>query len=151
MKLGCIWFPWPRIPEKPKEPELPKEPPKPEPPKPEPPKPEPPKPEPPKPEPPKPEPPEPFEPSLDLTLDTINNTNLKVVAENGAWSMAEKQMDDVSHAKRFDTLVERSLHSQILMQHQNNIQAEVFIGKFIEDITSADPVKAICDNLILKL
>ena len=157
MKLNCIFFPKKPEPPKPETPTIP-EPPKPDP-KPEPkpdPKPEPkPEPEPePKPDPkpePKPEPKPPIRMDTTQTLDTVNNTNLKVIAESGAWTIAEKEMNDVLHVKRMDTYIENNIQNAIMHQQKNHISAEVHLGSFIDIMTSVDPIKAVSDSKILSI
>jgi hypothetical protein len=88
--------------------------------------------------------------STELTLDTINNTNLKTVGEANAWSLAQKAMNDASHASRLDKIAEISLGN--LVGHQGRMMqlSEMVIGKFGENATSMDPLEAISTSKLIR-
>jgi hypothetical protein len=80
--------------------------------------------------------------ATEQTLDTINNANLKTVGEANAWSIAQKAMNDISHAKRIDSIAEIALSN--LTAHQGRMLqlSEMVVGKFGENATSLDPIEA---------
>jgi len=88
--------------------------------------------------------------ATEQTLDTINNANLKTVAEAGAWSIAQKAMSDISHAARCDKIAEISLGN--LAAHQGRMMqlSEMVIGKFGENATSMDPMEAVATSKLLR-
>jgi hypothetical protein len=88
--------------------------------------------------------------ATEQTLDTINNANLKTVGESGAWSIAQKAMNDVSHASRIDKIAEVALSN--LVAHQGRMQqlSEMVIGKFGENATSVDPLEAVAVGKTLR-
>lgn len=81
--------------------------------------------------------------ATEQTLDTVNNTNLKVVAENPAWALAQKQANDISHAKRVDQLIEISMQSMIEHKQRLNQISEIYLGRLSDNASSLDPVEAI--------
>jgi hypothetical protein len=81
--------------------------------------------------------------ATEQTLDTINNTNLKVVAETPSWALAQKQNNDISHAKRVDQLIEISMQGMIEHKQRLNQIAEIYLGRISDNASSLDPVEAI--------
>jgi hypothetical protein len=81
--------------------------------------------------------------ATEQTLDTINNANLKTVGEANAWSIAQKAMNDISHAKRVDSISEVALSNLVAHQGRMMQLSEMVIGKFGENATSMDPIEAL--------
>ena len=84
------------------------------------------------------------------TLDTVNNTNLKVVAECPSWALAQKQTNDVSHAARNDKYAElayqnaiahQNLANQSALDHTNGVRAisQMYLGSLAEKFITLDP------------
>jgi len=88
--------------------------------------------------------------ALEQTLDTINNTNLKTIAESGAWTTAQKQANDISHAKRTDQLMEVAMQNLVGHQQRLGMLAETYVGAQIITATSADPVEAVAVAKLFK-
>lgn len=88
--------------------------------------------------------------ATEQTLDTINNTNLKTIAETGAWSIAQKHCNDISHAKRTDQLLELSMQNLVGHQQRLSMLAETYVGDQIINATSADPVEAVAVSKLFK-
>lgn len=83
-----------------------------------------------------------FSMATEQTLDTILNANLKTIAETPAWATAQKEANDISHAGRLDKLIEFSMQNFLSHQNRNNMLAETYVGKQIENMTSVDPIEA---------
>lgn len=88
--------------------------------------------------------------ATEQTLDTINNANLKTIAETPAWTNAQKQANDISHAKRVDQLMEMAMQNLVGHQQRLNMLAETFVGKSIENSTSVDPTEAVAVSKLFK-
>lgn len=88
--------------------------------------------------------------ATEQTLDTINNSNLKTVAEAGAWSIAQKSMNDVIHAKRVDSIAEVALGNLVAHQGRMLQLSEMVVGKFGENATSVDPIEAVATSKLLR-
>lgn len=80
--------------------------------------------------------------ATEQTLDTINNSNLKTVGESGAWSNAQKMMNDISHAKRVDSMAEIAMSNLVAHQGRMLQLSEMVVGKFGENATAIDPIEA---------
>ena len=91
--------------------------------------------------------------STELTLDTINNSNLKTVGEMPAWSMAQKQASDVSHAARSDKFAElayqnaislQNVQNQTALDHTNSVRSisQKFLGALAEKMVTLDPAES---------
>jgi hypothetical protein len=70
--------------------------------------------------------------ATDLTLDTINNANLKTIGEAGAFAVAQLFQNQVSHGKRMDQL------------------AEMFMGRLLSDSNAVDPAEAVSTAKLFK-
>lgn len=88
--------------------------------------------------------------ATEQTLDTINNTNLKVIAENPSWTLAQKQANDISHAKRTDQLAELALQNAISHQNRINTLSESYVGGMLEKSVSIDPAEAVSSAKMFK-
>lgn len=88
--------------------------------------------------------------ATEQTLDTINNTNLKTIAETGAWSIAQKHANDISHAKRTDQLMEFAMQNLVGHQQRLSMLAETYVGDQIITATSVDPVESVAVAKLFK-
>lgn len=84
--------------------------------------------------------------ATEQTLDTILNSNLKTIAETPAWTTAQKEQNDISHAGRLDKVIEMSMQNFLAHQQRSNMLAETYVGKQIENMTSVDPVEAVATS-----
>ena len=80
--------------------------------------------------------------ATEQTLDTILNSNLKTIAETPAWTTAQKEANDISHAGRLDKVIEMSMQNFVAHQQRSNMLAETYVGKQVENMTSVDPIEA---------
>lgn len=78
-----------------------------------------------------------------LTLDTINNTNLKTVAEAPAWSLAQKAMNDIQHTDRHSGYLDLAMKNTVDHQNRMNMLAESSVARFMERANTMDPSEAI--------
>ena len=88
--------------------------------------------------------------ATEQSLDTINNTNLKSIAEIPSWSMAHKTANDISHAKRTDQLVELSMQNMVNHQQRINVISETYIGRLCDNASSVDPTEAVATAKLFK-
>jgi hypothetical protein len=99
--------------------------------------------------------------STDLTLDTVNNSNLKTVAEMPAWSIAQKQASDISHAARSDKYSElayqnaislQNLQNQSALDHTNGVRAisQMYLGALAEKFITLDPGESVSAGQLFK-
>jgi hypothetical protein len=88
--------------------------------------------------------------ATEQTLDTINNTNLKTIAETGAWSTAQKHCNDISHAKRTDQLMEMAMQNLVGHQQRLSMLAETYVGQEISNATAVDPVESVAVAKLFK-
>jgi hypothetical protein len=66
------------------------------------------------------------------TIDALTLSNVKTIAEAGAFAMAQRFQDEVAHARRV------------------NMMAEAHLGKVLSNFTSADPVEAVTTAKLFK-
>jgi hypothetical protein len=88
--------------------------------------------------------------ALEDTIDTVNNANLKSIAEIPSWSSVQKTANDVSHAKRVDQLVEMAMQNMINYQQRINTISESYIGRLVDTASSIDPVEAVATAKLFK-
>lgn len=88
--------------------------------------------------------------ATEVTIDTVNNTNLKSIAEIPSWSMVQKTANDVSHAKRVDQLVELAMQNMISHQQRINSISETYIGRLCDTASSIDPAEAVATAKMFK-
>jgi hypothetical protein len=99
--------------------------------------------------------------STDLTLDTINNSNLKTVGEMPAWAIAQKQASDISHATRSDKFSElayqnavalQNLQNQSALDHTNGVRAisQNYLGALAEKMVTLDPTESTAIGQLFK-
>lgn len=99
--------------------------------------------------------------STEQTLDTVNNTNLKVIAENPSWAMAQKQNNDISHAARSDkyselayqnAIAHQNLQQQTALDHTNSVRSinQMFVAAMAEKLISIDPAEGAAIGQLFK-
>ena len=88
--------------------------------------------------------------ALEDTIDTINNVNLKSIAEIPSWSSVQKTANDTSHAKRVDQLVELAMQNMINHQQRINSISETYVGRLCDSAASVDPVEAVATAKLFK-
>jgi hypothetical protein len=66
------------------------------------------------------------------TVDALTISNVKTIAEAGAFAMAQRFQDEVAHARRVNTM------------------AEAHLGKLLNNFVSVDPVEAVATAKLFK-
>lgn len=81
--------------------------------------------------------------ATEQTLDTVNNANLKTVAESGAWTTSQRFIGSSAHQDRMDRYSE-VLFSDLLEHRKHiNLLATTYLGRVCDNASSIDPIEAI--------
>jgi hypothetical protein len=99
--------------------------------------------------------------ALDPTIEVLGHSNLKQIAENGAWANAQKQTAMVSHTGRNDQFAELAYHNAIANQqlatqsaldHQNEVRSinKMFLGALANKFINMDSEQAVSESQLFK-